>query len=264
MRIRRQYRWLLAVLGLVLGFPFPARTADEPQELSPDVVQKLLSDPDSWKTYWESFAKQRGFPATYSAEAIEAWVIDEETRQPLEGVIVVANWKLKGGGVHPDVIGSLVIMETVTDANGRFAFPAWGPKPRPSGSYLHTDDPELLLFKSDYHYKGLENEFRKQVDQSSLRHSKWNARLIKLKKFTKSAEQYAEHLSHLDISLSFAIGGSASDCEWKQIPRMLVALHLEKIRFKEKGIRNNLSPINTMPNQARCGSAEQFLRSYMP
>ena len=27
---------------------------------------------------------------TYSAKAIEAWVVDQETKKPLEGVIVVA------------------------------------------------------------------------------------------------------------------------------------------------------------------------------
>ena len=31
---------------------------------------------------------------TYSAEAIEAWVVDAETGQPIEGVVVAANWQL--------------------------------------------------------------------------------------------------------------------------------------------------------------------------
>src|SRR5215510_4957926 len=157
MWMRQQTRWFLVVLELITAPLCTARAADGPQESPAEAFEKLFADPDSWKTYWESFAKQRGFPNTYSAEAIEAWVIDEETRQPLEGVIVVANWKLMGG-MHPDVIGSLVLTETVTDARGRFSFPAWGPKPRPVTGYLDELSPQLLLFKSAYAVRMLQNE----------------------------------------------------------------------------------------------------------
>src|SRR6266540_7096039 len=90
--------------------------------------------------------------STYSAKPIEAWVVDEETKQPLEGVIVVANWELRyglEGGAY-----QLTIMETVTDKNGRFYFPGWGPKaiPKelPSGARLKEDDPGLLFYKHGY------------------------------------------------------------------------------------------------------------------
>ena len=60
---------------------------------------------------------------TYSAKAIEAWVVDAETKKPLEGVIVVAHWELnyglEGGGAY-----QLQVMEDVTDKKGRFYFPA--------------------------------------------------------------------------------------------------------------------------------------------
>ena len=67
---------------------------------------------------------------SYSAKPIEAWVVDAQTGKPLEGVNVVAHWKLRygleGGGSY-----QLHIMEDVTDKNGRFFFPAWGPKEIP-------------------------------------------------------------------------------------------------------------------------------------
>ncbi|MCF6199453.1 MAG: hypothetical protein L3J67_08665 [Hyphomicrobiaceae bacterium] len=59
----------------------------------------------------------------YSAEPIEGWVIDADTKKPIEGVIVVANWQL-----HKSTIGGRIpaahlnIMETLTDKNGRFFF----------------------------------------------------------------------------------------------------------------------------------------------
>jgi hypothetical protein len=62
----------------------------------------------------------------HSSEPIEAWVIDAETKKPLEGVIVTANWELTGGweGSYPK--GQMMVMEAVSDANGRFRFPGWG------------------------------------------------------------------------------------------------------------------------------------------
>ena len=39
----------------------------------------------------------QGCSRDYSATAIEAWIVDTETKQPLEGVVVVADWKLEFG-----------------------------------------------------------------------------------------------------------------------------------------------------------------------
>ena len=208
-------------------------------------------------------------PPTYSAEAIEAWVVDEETGQPLEGMIVVANWELMGG-LHPGAVGSLMVMETVTDTNGRFSFPGWGPKARPSGKYLDNHDPVLKLFKSGYAYGAFLNQLREKVNTDSLRRSRWNGKTIKLKKFAGSLEEYAQHLRFLDDDLDFIL--RHGDCTWQQFPRMLVALHLEKLRFKEKGIQpyflhsslEERDNSQTEAARAKCGSIQESLRSYLP
>lgn len=209
-------------------------------------------------------------PLTYSAEAIEAWVIDEDTGQPLEGVIVVANWELMGG-IHPDIVGSLMLMETTTDAAGRFFFPAWGPKLRPLGKYLHTGDPSLLFFKSGYRFQGQQNSLRAKVDRSSLRRSEWHGKTIAMKKFEGNLEEYADHLGDLDDRLEF-FAFRHDDCAWQHIPHMLVAMHLENKRFREQGLRDSSyypSSIETRERHnksalAECGSVREFLRSYLP
>ena len=99
-----------------------------------------------------------GAPFWYKAEPIEAWVVDAETNQPLEGVIVVAHWQLKGGLEGGNPVGEMMVMETLTDAKGRFYFPAWGPKLRSLDGRLKTQSPGILLFKSGYEYRGLENK----------------------------------------------------------------------------------------------------------
>jgi hypothetical protein len=64
----------------------------------------------------------------YSADPIEAWVVDASSGAPLEGVIVTANWQRTGGfeGSYPK--GQMMVMETTTDKKGRFQFSGWGPK----------------------------------------------------------------------------------------------------------------------------------------
>ena len=91
------------------------------------------------------------FPFFYRAEAIEGWVADAETGMPLEGVIVVGHWRLKGGFEGGNPVAELKILESVTDQGGRYSFPAWGPKFALMGN-LTSESPELLFFKRGYMY----------------------------------------------------------------------------------------------------------------
>ena len=70
-------------------------------------------------------------PDTYSAAPIHGWVVDAETKQPLEGVHVVAQWILQTGLLHGEHTSRLHIVETVTDPKGGYQLPRVGAKPRP-------------------------------------------------------------------------------------------------------------------------------------
>src|SRR5262245_1627300 len=78
-------------------------------------------------------------PPLYLREMIHGRVIDADTGQPIERAVVVADWKLYGGGIgHGGHRRSLFVEETVTDANGEFTFGKWGPKQRPAYAVLDT------------------------------------------------------------------------------------------------------------------------------
>lgn len=64
---------------------------------------------------------------TFTAEAINGEVVDEETGQPLAGVIIVAKWTVDESlvGRNNDLLN---VLETVTDKDGNYNFPTWGPK----------------------------------------------------------------------------------------------------------------------------------------
>lgn len=129
----------------------------------------------------------------YSAAPIEAWVVDAETKQPLEGVIITANWPYADStfaGRGSD-LGQLMVMETVTDKEGRFHFPGWGPR-KPERGYMRDNDPQLLLFKSGYEYLRLTNDYSSGKSLEGLHpvwRSEWNGRTVELRPFEIALEK---------------------------------------------------------------------------
>jgi hypothetical protein len=137
-------------------------------------------------------------PPVYWGEAIHGRVVDADTGEPLEGVVVVADWKLLAGGYgHGGHLNSLVVQETVTDKNGEFALPEWGPKMRPSFTMLDKA-PWLILFKSSYEHGALWNA---QSSNGFVRRSDWDAQTVKLRRFSGTAQKRLEILN-LVLSLS--------------------------------------------------------------
>jgi len=203
-------------------------------------------------------------PLTYSAEGIEAKVIDADTKKPLEGVVVTANWQLEEGTFGGNVpAGQLMVMEAVTDTNGVFRFAAWGPKTAAKG-HLVSNDPQLLLFKSGYEYRRLSNQYSgdRELRLRPVRRSDWNGRVIVLKPFKGTMEEYARHLDNL--SLSWAYTGRM--CEWREIPRMVFASDQQAMRFRKAGVMSSLYTIqNLIPFEGypdRCG-AKDYFRSHV-
>jgi hypothetical protein len=210
-------------------------------------------------------------PVTYSAEPTEAKIIDAETKQPVEGVVVVAHWVLEGG-LHLDRVGDLVILETITDKQGKFHFPAWGPIRHWKNSRLTYMDPRILIFKSGYEYQVLSNRLTTAAlkgEGGPVRRSDWNGKTIALKPFKGTVEEYAEHVYNLDNEMRFARYGN--DCEWKKVPHMLVELHRLSKQFDSKDIKvrgwqigARIRKVTDVDNQDRCGPAEEFFKSYLP
>jgi hypothetical protein len=94
---------------------------------------------------------------------LTAQIIDAETGKPVVGVIVVALYQKKTPGtVHPNT-DFYDLDETVTDADGRFSFPA---RELPTSTPLvHVIGPEMIIFKAGYagwRFQGVDS--RQHVD----------------------------------------------------------------------------------------------------
>jgi len=207
----------------------------------------------------------------HSAKSIEAWVVDAKTNQPVEGVIVVAHWQLERKSAYfPGFVGydrplQLKILETVTDHEGRFFFPAWGPLHAPSGAYLEGHDPAITIFKPGYEYRTFVNDhpLRFDTSASSTRTSEVNGTTIKLEKFEGDLKVYASNLSSLSNDIRFAT--SYSNCDWKQVPLMLIAVDKQKRLFRKNNVYSDLpwlDHIDELHRNDHCGSTPKMLKDY--
>ena len=205
-------------------------------------------------------------PRFYSAKPIEAWIVDEDTGKPLKDVVVVIYWELYGG-MQPHPVGQLTVMETVTDKNGRFYFPAWGPKTTFRGYF--RDAPDIILFKSGYKWRSAGDYYATRKDLlgkgPSIRISKWHGKSIELRKFKDSFKEYAKSLTRLSSMLGYKFRTQNNKCKWEKIPNMVVALHKQKAIFDKYEIYNDLYSIEGLAKMSpkSCGKSQSFFRSYM-
>ena len=198
-------------------------------------------------------------PKTYSAQSITASVFDKDTGQPIPQVRVVAAWELKGGLEGGSVLGYLTVMETVTDADGRFSFPQWGPKTYRGPGGIGWGAPWLVFFRPGYYPEVLENQ-RNPPATGALR-SDWDGKRISL---TQSPEGLREYSTHFQVIDSF-IQSLAKDerCEWQHAAGLIRALQAENdqlLRATAVQPMANFTRLNSLA--ADCGSLQTYIESH--
>ena len=177
----------------------------------------------------------------YTSDSIEAWVVDADTGQPIEGAVVTANWQLVGFGFDTGgrKLGQLEVMETLTDKNGRFYFPGFT-KLNPGLDDLREEDPQILIFKPGYSYMRAANDYPigKEASQGTHRKSSINGQRVKMKKANPDVKKYAFELGFLTMNLDH-IGYSGN---LSSIPKMIHALACERRRLI--AIEPSIGPIS--------------------
>lgn len=171
------------------------------------LIMGLLLTPWPVKVSAASFCKDP--PEEYVFEPVKARIVDADTGQPIEGAIVIARW----GTIHNRYV--LKVAEAVTDANGQFNFPGWGPVKRPDGC-LWDDDPYMTVFKSGYFSRGLlntsilerdgpEEERLANAVSSRVRKSRHDGQVIKLRPFVLGAVEERPSAAEPSKVLSYTL-----------------------------------------------------------
>ena len=193
----------------------------------------------------------------YSAAPIAAQLVDSETGEPISEVVVLAHWELRGGG-HGQSKGELMILETKTDGDGRFSFPAWGPKiVWDPDARLWNADPAMTLLKQGYEPRTVLNgQSVGPIDTTkSLRTSRWDGKRIELRSLHGDNRAAAHGLFLGEIR---NLVGSGKDCEWKEMPLTVAYLLHEGQRLRSLGLDVYVFDPRSFANQSRCGSAVQW------
>lgn len=196
-------------------------------------------------------------PLTYSAEPINAQIVDAETKRPIEGVVIVANWQLKEGTLGGSVpAGQLMVMETVTDKEGKFTFPAWGPKTTWKG-HLVNEDPQLLIFKSGYRYRRLLNAYSssREARLKEIRRSDWNGKQIELELLqAMSVQSQYENLLDFSKEVDNFATWHLDPCQWTKLPMTIRTIKASRKELETRGGR--LHGIRTLDTRLLDGERE--------
>jgi hypothetical protein len=166
----------------------------------------------------------------YTADPIEAWVVDAETGKPIEGAVVTANWQLVAASLDTGgrKLKQLEVMETTTDKNGRFFFPGFT-KLNPSLEELRDEDPQILIFKSGYRrFRTSHNYGIGKEPSGSRRSSNVNGATLRMPKANPDVKKYAFDLDFFATDLMTIIDGSSVE----RVQRMIHALACERKRLK--------------------------------
>lgn len=179
---------------------------------------------------------------TYQFAPIEAWVVDAETGKPIEGAVVTANWELvKGSFDGPRYYGQLEVKETVTDANGRFAFDGFS-KEDSSGAELRGSDPQILIFKAGHKFERFTNDYHDGGAGMTrmYRTAAVNGKTVRLARLRTSDDEIGPHGSlhgRLEFVTKIMPGKSeTAKCYWQNIPRMIRETRIHELQTKRNGV----------------------------
>lgn len=137
----------------------------------------------------------------YIARSSSGRVIDADTKQPIPGAVVVAQWTLSEfARGESSVINA---KEVTTNSQGEFTIPGWGPRLRPCLTKLGNWDPWLLIFKTGYVPAALFSDKRRS-DWSIVRKSDFDGATIELKPFSGTEKQRRSQLARVVFRVSIA------------------------------------------------------------
>ena len=162
---------------------------------------------------------------TIKTESINGKVVDAETNEPIEDVIVIGYWPGYTFYLSRSTAPTIEVLETISDRDGNYFIPGWLKKDS-VGSFRYGD-PEMIYYKNGYEivYESnafsMEN-FKKMPGYFRPWQAEWNGKAIKLKKFKGDNRAYREYLNEEHYNSQFR--EIFKYCKFLNVPKMLVEL----------------------------------------
>lgn len=198
-------------------------------------------------------------PRIYSGEEVHGWVIDSKTKQPIKDVVVVEIWELEGGW-HTDHTANIQIAETLTDEEGYYSFPEWGPSFTVDGR-MSGSSPHLVFYKFGYDDVTRMNTVsgNLNLDNSVSEHS---GKKIELVKFEGDEKLYPKKLGFFYGFLQSSSYRKPFKCMWKKVPIFTSEMIKAERYFRHKGIYSNFPSLGYF-SAPECQDPEEILKGYL-
>lgn len=154
-------------------------------------------------------------PPFYRAGAIEGRVVDDVTGAPIEGAHVLASWELVNFRVRHAAWAH--VAETVTDGDGRFVIPSWGPTLRwPPWGAMRASEPRLSVFVRGHNPWSEQSGYAGRGLWTVTRDYQWRRKLISLRP-RRHRDSYVREVS--GFAFGFHQEFVTQGCAWMTVPR---------------------------------------------
>ena len=154
----------------------------------------------------------------------------------------------------------LAIRETVTDSNGRFHFDGFIRLNFLMYQELGTSDPHLVIFKSGYQYLQSGGSYD---GTGMVRNPVWNGKALKLQRDNGQWSVNRLYLPYL--GLGSTLSRLLDECDWKSIPRMMIAMSEEHQRLAaaySSSVNDGLPTIENIEREGHCGAAGDYFKTF--
>jgi hypothetical protein len=133
----------------------------------------------------------------YFARSLHGKVVDATTNKPIQGVVVMAEWMLEPIVDYLSQSVRLHALETVTDAEGNYTIPGWGPRLRPPGLALAQLSPQIVFIYPGYYPEIRFNGYgsRESRSRAMIRTSDWNGKTEALRQFDGNWSLFSSYVS---------------------------------------------------------------------
>jgi len=196
----------------------------------------------------------------YSSAPISGQVVDAQSKQPLEGVAVVAEWQIFGGG-HGQQVGRVMLLESVTDAQGRYRFEAWGPRVVAPWHWLGRAMPYLHFYKRGYNFKSESNGDAYAPHYVPLPDpliSVWDGKVIELERFSGELSLRSDFVELMRAGHLYTAPDD-DPCAWERIPRMTAELMKRDREYIAKNLSSGIPKRNFLHKRGRCTDPDILL-----
>jgi len=162
---------------------------------------------------------------TVKTDKIYGKVVDSETNEPIEDVIVIGYWPGYTFYLFVSTAPTVEVLETITDKNGDYLIPGW--VKNSLDRTFREGDPLMYFYKTGYEIKMVKNAFNMKTFNRTPGYfspwrAEWNGKAIKLKKFKGDNRSYREYLNQEYYDYNFR--QIFNYCKYLNVPRLLISM----------------------------------------